>query len=487
MLGLMSAIEEPEAPVVTVARTIGSHEKFTRMVTFYHDIEQDYDSEAKPQECRRMVQEFLKLEKSYQISASYNVVGKLSQQQPDLAREIGEAGGEVAFHSYNHHPDWQPKYYASEVRLCREASAFIKGYRSPRSKWDQTTLESLWQNGFLWNAESDKSQEPYFIHKGLVRLPIAGDDWPLYTGALSVEQWIERFQDCVRTRTYVAFGSHDTVTSLSPEQRLKAWERLLQIAVESNVLIVTFSEAADLFRRSRLSKYYTEVARGWNQRTKQLYRTKRFQELIRKEAEAFVKPVILDLGSGGGVLTTPLIDLAGKIYCIDHAPAMVADVDGRVETIIGEVTDSTLTDNSVDLIVCARVMEYLFWPERVADEIRRVGRPGATYLVTVPAVCDSMSRLDVSAPDRIRRYFTEDEIFQWSEPIGPGRLLGIQYDPFEPGNAEEERHFRAKEEMPAGDVRPTNWVFIGTVKNKGRDRRYRPAVPLSSFDFVGNL
>src|SRR5438876_5130699 len=101
------------------------------VVSFYHDIEQDIDSNADVSQCRRMVQEFLRLEAKYAVPATYNVVGKLYRDQPDLIDQIREAGQEVAFHSYHHQADWQPKYYAEQVRLCRQVSAFPRGYRSP--------------------------------------------------------------------------------------------------------------------------------------------------------------------------------------------------------------------------------------------------------------------------------------------------------------------------------------------------------------------
>jgi SAM-dependent methyltransferase len=154
-----------------------------------------------------------------------------------------------------------------------------------------------------------------------------------------------------------------------------------------------------------------------------------------------------------------------------------------VETIIGEVTATPLPDDSVDVIVCARLIEYLFWPERLADEIRRIGRAGATVIATFPAVCDSMAPQEGAPPDRIRHYFAPEEILSWAEPIGPGRLLGVQHDPAEPRDAQEEHRYRLREENPSGDVRPTNWVWIGRVVGRAPDRSYRPAIPLSAFDF----
>jgi len=284
-------------------------------------------------------------------------------------------------------------------------------------------------------------------------------------------------------RPYFGFGSHDSVTSFAPDERLKAWERVLQIAIEKQTVLVTFSEAADLFRRAALSQHYSINAKNWNRETKTLYRTKRFREMIRAEAEKLNQPVIADLGSGGGVLSSPLKDIARKIYCVDNAPGMIADVDShsRITGYLGEVTDSNLPDNSIDLVICARFIEYLFWPDRLADEIKRIGKIGATYFVTFPALPGSPPSHDGPPPRRIRYYFTPDEIQRWANQIGPGRLIGIQYEIPEPDNPEVEQHYREIEKNPPLETYPTDLVYIGTIQNKFTSKPYRKTIPVSAF------
>jgi peptidoglycan/xylan/chitin deacetylase (PgdA/CDA1 family) len=211
------------------------------IITFYHDIEQNFDSQADPAECRQMVSEFLKLEKKYNISSTYNVVGKLFIDQPDLVDSITKEGQEVAFHSFNHQTDWNPAYYSNEIELCRKVSKIPTGYRSPRSQITPSAVKDIWKNGFLWNAEGDYHTEPYYIYKGLVRLPIAGDDWSLYLGHVSADKWVQNFIKLLKSRTYVAFGLHDYIASADPEKILQAWEKILQIAVESGALLLNLS------------------------------------------------------------------------------------------------------------------------------------------------------------------------------------------------------------------------------------------------------
>jgi len=456
-----------------------------RMVTFYHDIEQNIDIEGKPEECRYVVKEFLKLEKKYKIPATYNVVGKIIQEQPDFIESIYNSGQEVAFHSYNHQHDWKSEYYAEEINLCRKISNLPCGYRSPRSQYNQNTLKSLWDNNFIWNAEGDNHEEPYFIYKGLVRLPIASDDWQLNTGAITVKELIEQFSSLLKKRSYTAFGFHDCTVSLTNEERLKAYEKILQIAIQNKALLVNFFQAADLYRRAALSEYYSKSAKKWNKGTKNLYRTKRFKELIREEAEKLKQPVIADLGSGGGILSSNLKDIAKEIYCIDNAPGMVKDVEinSCIKPILGEVTDTNLPDNSIDFIICARIIEYLPVPEYLADEIKRIGKRGAFYIVTFPALRENPPSNDGSSPDRIRHYFTLEEIQKWADQIGPGRHIGIQYKIQEPHDFETEKLYREIEENPPNDLSPTNWVYIGTINKKYIQKLYRKTIPVSAFNF----
>jgi SAM-dependent methyltransferase/peptidoglycan/xylan/chitin deacetylase (PgdA/CDA1 family) len=436
-----------------------------RSLTLYHDIEQDIDSAADAEECRRVVREFLALEARYEVPVTYNVVGKLFCEQPDLIGWIADAGKELAFHSYHHQSDWQPAFYADEVARCRSVSAEPKGYRSPRSEWDERTLASAWDNGFLWNAELDAPGSPYFIHAGLVRLPIADDDWPLHTGAVTSDGWVEGFGGRLGDDGYFGFGSHDSVAGMAPDARLAAWEQVLQAAVGSGRTLLTFSEAADLFRRSALSDHYSSNAATWNEATKTLYRTHRFQELIHAEAERLDQPVIADLGSAGGVLTTSLRDIASVIYCVDSSEGMLAEVDsnGCVRPRLGDVANSGLPDKSIDLVVCARVIEYLYWPDRLAEEICRIAKPGATYFVTFPADRGETPPRDGSPDNRIRRYFTAESVQRWASRIGPGRLIGVQYDAAEPEDQAAEDRYRELDRSPPTGVLPTNWVYIGEV------------------------
>jgi len=461
------------------------------MVTFYHDIEQNVDTKVSPEECRQVVRDFLSIEKKYGVPVTYNIVGKLFQLQPDLIELIIKNNQEVAFHSYNHPCPPRPEGYSREVDLCRTVSPLPCGYRSPRSMWNKSTLESLWRNGFLWSAESDLHSEPYFIHGGLVRLPIAIDDWPLHTGSLTVHEWVQQFSYLTKSRRYFAIGIHDCYTSLAPEERLRAWEGVLRLAIETKTLLVTFSQAADLYRRAMLSQFYTENAQGWSNRYSSLYRTKRFREMVMEVTEKMNDPVIADLGSGGDPLSYCLRNMAKKIYCVDNAPGMIREVESKefAQPVLHDVTASGLPSDSIDFVICSRIVEYLFDPKDFADEIKRIGKVGATYFVTFPALSEDCSAKRSHERDRyltpesrVRHYFSKDEVRGWADQIGPGYFIGIQYEEPEPDGPETEQRYRSLERAQPSGRSPITWVALGTIQNKSL-RKGRKAIPLGAFEF----
>jgi peptidoglycan/xylan/chitin deacetylase (PgdA/CDA1 family) len=398
-----------------------------RMVTFFHDIEQDLDNPADPATCRQMVTEFLALEKKYHIRTTYNIAGHFFAEQPEMVDRIRSEGHEVAFHSYHHHPDWHPRHYAEEVRLCRNVSAVPVGYRSPRSLWDRSTLSALWESGFVWNAESDPRREPYLIHRGLVRLPIAGDDWPIHTGELDRERWVERFRRHLRRRPYVALGSHDVVASLRPEELLAAWEEVIRVALDDGALVVTFAQAADLYRRSAICRHYAATVGGAARRDpargEQTGGT--LHDLILSAARGRDHPVITLLGYDPQI-PDPLPALSGmkilRVACQQGTTGLYPD---PCETVTGDPLASPLPDQTADAVITHTLLEYLLWPEDLFREIARIGKAGAPWYLILPGDGTQVQEQGNSLPDLLRRYQEDDEVSALAARYGLGPAFAV--------------------------------------------------------------
>jgi SAM-dependent methyltransferase len=382
----------------------GAHE---RMVTFYHGVDGGTGFDA--------VDRLLDLEARLGVTATYNIDAPVFLSQPALVARILESGHEVALHQ-----------------------------SAPGSAADVPT-------GLRWSAEPDEAREPYFVRRGLVRLPIAAG--------------VDGFEAALETRRYFGWRSHEDILSPGADASLGAYARLIELARARRVLPVTFAQAADLYRRAALAALYDRTAAAWNQRTRVLYRTRRFEEIIRDETIRLDRPSVVDLGSGGGALTATLSDIASVIYCVDNSAGMLEQLPAAdvVRPILGEVTHSTLPDGAADLIVCARVLEYVYDPAFVADEIRRIGKKGATVIATFPALGDEAPANDPRVDALLRKAFTREDVAAWGRLVGAGNVFPVQYDAREPSGPAEEAAYRELERIRPPDRIPTNWVFVGRV------------------------
>ena len=124
----------------------------------------------------------LAVEASAGVRVTYNVVGQIL---PEVREQIESGGHALAFHSFDHRRD------GDQLRRCREVDYRLKGYRLPRSEpTPETTDEQLAFHNFEWLASSAHSLglESPQLQNRVVRLPVALDDFPLYTGELGLRR-----------------------------------------------------------------------------------------------------------------------------------------------------------------------------------------------------------------------------------------------------------------------------------------------------------
>ena len=99
-----------------------------------------------------------------------------------------------------------------------------------------------------------------------------------------------------------------------------------------------------------------------------------------------------DLGCGEGVATLFAARQGASVIFTDSEEDKVRSLAQQVEAVArrpftGLVSDSDplpLRDACADKLVCMEVLEHVANPARVMDELVRLGRPGAQYLLSVP-------------------------------------------------------------------------------------------------------
>jgi SAM-dependent methyltransferase len=134
------------------------------------------------------------------------------------------------------------------------------------------------------------------------------------------------------------------------------------------------------------------------------YRGRR--RIIRAELERLALPagsVVLDAGCGSG-RTLEQLDAYGQVRGVELDPeaAEVARERGY-EVEIGRLEDLPWDDGTFDLITCLDVIEHTPDDRVTLRELRRVCRPGAWLLVTVPAY-QALWSLHDEANHHYRRY-----------------------------------------------------------------------------------
>lgn len=101
----------------------------------------------------------------------------------------------------------------------------------------------------------------------------------------------------------------------------------------------------------------------------------------------------LDAGAGAGSMARTLARMGFCVTAVDGSPAFVdriagllaAEPGGPHRALRGDMGALPVPDASADLVVCAEVLEHLDDDAAAARDLRRVMRPGAGLVVSVPA------------------------------------------------------------------------------------------------------
>ncbi len=130
---------------------------------------------------REALHPLLALLEERRVHATFFMLGDLVRRDPDLLRELHEAGHEIGCHGMSHLPLWDltPEAFREELREFRstvaavDGSIPIRGYRAPTFSLDSRTawaLEVLADEGF----EYDSSIFPFKNHLyGVAGAPVA--------------------------------------------------------------------------------------------------------------------------------------------------------------------------------------------------------------------------------------------------------------------------------------------------------------------------
>jgi hypothetical protein len=172
----------------------------------FHDIEENVDASVSATECADNLRQMLAIEKQFGVVGTYDVLGTLLERK---RTEILASNPQhsIGFHSFDHRLK-----DLNQLRQCREIDLSVKGYRPPRSELTaELTDYNLTRLNFEWLACSAHCLgfDVCELENGLVKIPVAVDDYPLFTGAVGYDQWECELLTMASQKAFFAFGLHD--------------------------------------------------------------------------------------------------------------------------------------------------------------------------------------------------------------------------------------------------------------------------------------
>lgn len=96
---------------------------------------------------------------------------------------------------------------------------------------------------------------------------------------------------------------------------------------------------------------------------------------------------LLDIGCGDGSFAVLLKDFADEVFGVDVSKDAVALAERRGITAFGcdvDREDLPFEDNFFDAIFCGEVIEHLYNPDHLLDEMYRVLKDGGICIITTP-------------------------------------------------------------------------------------------------------
>jgi hypothetical protein len=195
------------------------------VICLFHDIEENIDSDADPEECQTVLRRMLDVEREHGVRTTYNILGKLFARNAPLITQHEDHS--IAFHTYDHR-----LYSLDQLRQVRGVDLQVKGYRTGQSViTKELTDYALNFHNFEWLMSSACSFgfDLPKLENGIVKIPAHLDDYLLSSGELDYEGWMNRLMTMAKERRFVSLGLHDCYSRFWIERYSELLDRLKKV------------------------------------------------------------------------------------------------------------------------------------------------------------------------------------------------------------------------------------------------------------------
>lgn len=182
----------------------------------------------------------------------------------------------------------------------------------------------------------------------------------------------------------------------------------------------------DVDSRKIEKKYFYESYASKYDETLNFYDLERRREIIFSEfasAGEFIDRLVLDAGSGTGWLSKTAAQLGARVISMDLGIQLASASQRRAGglAVVGDMTNLPFRSGSIEMIVCAEVIEHMADQAEAVSEASRVLRPRGVLLLTTPNRIWHFA-IVVANLLKLRPY---EGIENW---IGRGRLIRLLGD-----------------------------------------------------------
>lgn len=236
-------------------------------LTIFHDYESHYALANANKSSDYGIKFILDVEKEYNIKGTYNIVGKLIKELPEIVLRIVSDGHELASHSYDHRimADLSKNEVRNDILktkiLFESIGVRLSGFRSPQCKWSFRQMHVLLEEELSWSAERDNAKFPYVLLKNnnnlLLRIPTVMDDWEYKSKNINpdimLKNLISKVDSIAKQKVYGGIGFHPWIQG-EDDQRLRVFQKFIEIiSNRKDIRILSFGEMRDMFM-----KFYTK-------------------------------------------------------------------------------------------------------------------------------------------------------------------------------------------------------------------------------------
>lgn len=140
------------------------------------------------------------------------------------------------------------------------------------------------------------------------------------------------------------------------------------------------------------------------------YFQRRGHRIIHQWTRRYEDEIVLEIGCGHGhhlQFGEKYKNYVGLDICLDFLRTAKARYANKIIPIQGDAYDLPFKDNSIDVIVSVYILEHLKQLGRALSEVKRVLRPGGSFLVGLPCeggFCYNVGREFTSKPYMEKKY-----------------------------------------------------------------------------------